>query len=76
LHDNLPEPWDDVSYYRRKALVSETMRNVIRGVAVMDGCVECPCFSVHVNGNYVQTRCIVTKCIKQYPHILDNEEFK
>ncbi len=68
--------WDDVVYYRYKELVDEIMDNVMMGVAVMDGCVGCPCFQVNVNGNYVSTRCIVTKCIKQYPTIYDNKEFK
>ena len=68
--------WDDVAYYRYRELVSDTMSNVLNGLAVMDGCVGCPCFKVNINGNYVRTRCIVTKCIKQYPTIYDNKEFK
>ncbi len=69
--------WDDVAYYRYQELVSETMKKILNGVAVMDGCVECPCFRVNINGNFISTRCIsVTKCIKQYPNIYDNKEFK
>jgi hypothetical protein len=69
--------WDDVAYYRYKELIRETMSNVLNGLTVMEGCLECPLFRVNVNGNYVSTRCrVITKCIKKYPHIYDNKEFK
>lgn len=68
--------WEDVAFYRYKELVSEVLLNLFNDGTLIQGCVDCPCLKVNVNGNYVTTRCIVTKCIKQYPHISDNEEFR
>ncbi len=75
-HKMLPETWDDVVYYRNTELKRETLRRFFTGELMIEGCIECPCLQTAVNGNRVITRCIANKCIKQYPHILDNEAFK
>ena len=72
----LPEVWEDVAYYRKQMLRVETLRGIVDGGLVIEGCVDCPCLKVKINGNYILTGCKVDKCIKQYPHVLDNEEFK
>ena len=73
----LPDGWDDVAHYRYKALISKTFFNFFNGGNSIEGCVGCPCLASGIRGGILFTRCkAITKCIKQYPHILDNEEFK
>ena len=72
----LPDKWEDVAHYRYQMLRVESLKGIIEGDLIIEGCVDCPCLVVNINGNYIVTGCRVTKCIKQYPHKEDNEEFK
>ena len=72
----LPDEWEDVAYYRYQMLRVEALKGIVDGGLAIKWCVECPCLVVKINGNFIVTGCRVNKCIKQYPHTLDNEEFK
>jgi len=76
LCDVLPDRWSEVAYRRRRKHQYEQIKNMFVEDDDGEDCVGCPNFRVWKHGYTLLTGCIVNKCIKQYPHIYDNKEFK
>lgn len=73
----LPDNWERVSYMRYVELNNYLMRHLFDSETLIKECLECPHFRVYVTGNRIYPGCVFgNKCIKQYPHIYDNKEFK
>lgn len=73
-YDVLPEKWVDVVYYRYRKLRDETLK---KGEKDRDNiCIGCPGMRAYMTADYIYEICIMDKCIKQYPHMIDNKEFK
>ena len=73
IQDVLPDEWAKTAYYRYRKFRRELLQAPL--VLKKDLCEGCPCFRVKMNENYFETKCIFNKCIRQYPHTLDNGEF-
>jgi len=79
--DILPDNWEAASDYRSNKYKNQSLKE-LRGKK--DGfvfCNGCDAFRIRIIDVYgyefVMTSCVfITKCIKQYPHRVDNEEFK
>ena len=81
MSEILPEQWVEVSKYRDRKYKNESLQNLRTKKHQFDACVTCPAFRVRIidlyGGEFVLTSCIFfNKCIKQYPHRVDNKEFK
>ena len=77
----LPDEWEAVALHWQKKHYVESLKNLRTKKMVFDACVSCPAFRVRIITMYEQefvvTSCILfNKCIKEYPHMIDNKEFK
>jgi hypothetical protein len=77
----LPDKWSMVVAYRSRKFGLESLKNLRAKKMMLETCEECPALRTEfiMGGiyDYVFFRCIFyNKCIKQYPHRIDNKEFK
>lgn len=77
----LPDEWLEACEYRSNKYRVKSLQMLRSKKAVFDMCNGCPAFRIRLidvyGHEFVLTSCIfVNKCIKQYPHRVDNKEFK
>ena len=72
----LPERWEEIAYRRRIKYKDDEIVNFITNRNMLETCQGCPAFRFIERGEWIYMWCILDKCIKQYPHIKDNREFK
>ena len=74
--DVLPENWSKMFEYRRRVLHYDTLKNGNNVRFMVEECMGCEGVRVFETTHWTALRCIFDKCIKQYPHRIDNKEFK
>ena len=75
ITDILPDRWSEVSRYRENKLRNSTLMDGTR--MLNDACVSCPlCRVYNFNFRIEIVACVFNKCIKRYPHRVDNDEFR
>jgi len=79
--EHLPDKWKMASDYRNNKYRDQSLKDLRGRKDGFELCLGCEGFRVRVinsnNREYVLTSCIfINKCIKQYPHKIDNKEFK
>ena len=74
IADLMPDRWVEVSYMRYRRLKDRFMREN-KLVRDMDDCIGCQCYRIRMDDEWIYRYCVFNKCIKQYPHRVDNEEF-
>ena len=74
--DDLPEKWSKIFEYRRISLYYDTLNNRNNAKFMVEECMGCEGVRVFKTPHWTALRCIFDNCIKQYPHRVDNEEFK
>jgi len=78
----LPDNWEMVVTQRTRKLYNEGLKNLRVRKIMLEGCEGCPMLRTIIGDDdfsiWVFTVCMVkgNKCIKQYPHRIDNKEFK
>ena len=78
----LPEKWEMVVNERTRRLYYEGLKNLYTNKLMLDECEACPMLEIRIREApafiWIVTACRVqgNKCIKQYPHRIDNKEFK
>jgi len=77
----LPDKWEAVALHWKKKHYVDSLKNLRTKKHQFDACVSCPAFRVKIiemyGGEFVVTSCIFfNKCIKEYPHEIDNKEFE
>ena len=70
----LPDTWDDVAQYRSNLFINHTLNHQIR--LLTENCYKCYGLRSDVKDEWIVTFCVFNKCIKKYPHMVDNKEFK
>ena len=79
--DYLPDKWKEASDYRSNKYKNKSLQSLRTKRDGFEFCNNCPTLRIRVidvyEYEYVLTSCIfINKCIKQYPHRVDNKEFK
>ena len=81
MDELLPDKWHEVVKARTRKLYFEGLRNLRIRKTMLEECEECPMLKTEVFDGYHETwifticRVYGNKCIKQYPHRIDNERF-
>jgi hypothetical protein len=81
LEDMLPDKWGAVTEYRDRKFKQTSLKALRSKKVLFELCNGCPALRVGyiMDGIYefIINGCVFfDKCIKQYPHRVDNKEFK
>jgi hypothetical protein len=79
--DLLPDNWAAASDFRSNKYRTQSLKELRSKKDSFEFCNGCDAFRIRLIDVYgyefVMTSCVfINKCIKQYPHRVDNEEFK
>ena len=74
--NGLPEKWSKIFEARRRRLQYDTLSNGNNVKFMVEECMGCRGVRTLETLRWTALRCIFDKCIKQYPHRIDNKEFK
>lgn len=74
--DVLPDEWGKIAKDRYRVFCRETLKNRDNIEFLFEECMECGGVRILNAPQRTFVRCIFNKCIKEYPHRIDNREFK
>jgi len=77
LDDILPDKWDELAYIQEQRFKNKVLNNLWDENYMLNTCMKCNLFRPNIHHGVIYMECVfVNKCIKQYPTIQCNKEFK
>ena len=77
LDDILPDKWDELAYIQEQRFKNKVLNNLWDENYMLNTCMKCNLFRPNIHHGVMYMECVlVNKCIKQYPSISCNKEFK
>ena len=72
----LPDNWSEVMVRNIRKYRNWEIQNYEERRDMLETCQSCPAFRFVPSGQFIYMYCVLDKCLKQYPHMIDNREFK
>jgi len=77
LNDVLPDKWDEMAYIQDRRFKDKILNNLWDENYMLNVCMKCNLFRPKIYKGIMYMECVfINKCIKQYPPISCNKEFK
>ena len=77
LEDVLPDKWKQTAYIQEQRFKDKILNNLWDENYMLNVCMKCKLFRPKIYHGLMYMECVfVNKCIKQYPTISSNKEFK